>query len=179
MSLQIFLLKVYWDFDCDCIESVCQLNRECIFKNVKYCNPWRRLSHHLLITIVSHFSHVWLFVTPWIVARQAPLFMGFSRQEHWSGLPRLSSGDLPDPGIEPAFLCLLHWRADSLTLAPPGKPFTPIFFNLEMFYMLQHRDIMYFHYIYFEIFKYFVAIMCYYANLLCLWTVYKIKSILY
>ena len=39
MSLQIFLLKVYWDFDCDCIESVLQLKRECIFKNVKYCNP--------------------------------------------------------------------------------------------------------------------------------------------
>ena len=93
-------------------------------------------------------------------------------QEHWSGFPRLSPGDLPDPGIEPAFLCLLHWQADSLTLAP-------IFFNLEMFYTFQHRDIMYFHYIYFEIFKYFVAIMCYYANFLCLLIVYKIKSILY
>ena len=42
------------------------------------------------------------FVTPWIVARQAPLSMGFSRQEHWSGLPFPSEGDLPDPGIETA-----------------------------------------------------------------------------
>ena len=115
MSLQIFLLKVYWDFDCDCIESVCQLNRECIFKNVKYCNPWRRLSHHLLITIVSHFSHVWLFVTPWIVARQAPLFMGFSRQEHWSGLPFPSPGDLPNLGIKPHLLHLLHWQMSFFT----------------------------------------------------------------
>ena len=39
--------------------------------------------------------------TPWTVARQAPLSMGFSRQEYWSGLPFPSPGDLPDPGIEP------------------------------------------------------------------------------
>ena len=40
--------------------------------------------------------------TPWTVAHQAPLSMGFSRQEYWSGLPFPSLGDLPDPGIEPA-----------------------------------------------------------------------------
>ena len=40
-------------------------------------------------------------VTPWTVARQAPLSMGVSRQEYWSGLPFPSPGDLPDPGIEP------------------------------------------------------------------------------
>ena len=39
-------------------------------------------------------------VTPWTVAQQVPLSMGFSRQEYWSGLPFLSPGDLPDPGIE-------------------------------------------------------------------------------
>ena len=39
--------------------------------------------------------------TPWTVAHQAPLSVGFSRQEHWSGLPFPSPGDLPDPGIEP------------------------------------------------------------------------------
>ena len=44
------------------------------------------------------------FVTPWIVAPQAPLPMGFSRQEYWSGLPLPSLGDLPDPGIKPTFL---------------------------------------------------------------------------
>ena len=47
-------------------------------------------------------SHDQLFVTPWTVARQAPLSMGFSRQEYWSGLPFPSPGDLPDPGIKPA-----------------------------------------------------------------------------
>ena len=46
-------------------------------------------------------SHVWLFVTPWTVACQAPLSMGFSRQEYWSGLPCPPPGDLPYPGIEP------------------------------------------------------------------------------
>ena len=40
-------------------------------------------------------------VTPWTVARQAPLSLGFSRQEYWSGLPFPLQGDLPDPGIEP------------------------------------------------------------------------------
>ena len=57
----------------------------------------------LLIEIVSVLvaSHVRLFVTPWTVARQAPLFMGFSRQEYWSRLPFPSPKDLPNPGIDP------------------------------------------------------------------------------
>ena len=50
------------------------------------------------------FSSVPCFVTPWTVARQAPLSMGFSRQEYWSGLPFPPPGDLPDPGAEPASL---------------------------------------------------------------------------
>ena len=45
-----------------------------------------------------------LFATPWTVASQAPLFMGFSRQEHWSVLPFSSPGNLPDPRIKPASL---------------------------------------------------------------------------
>ena len=44
-----------------------------------------------------------MFVTPWIVARQAPLSMGFPRQEYWSGLSFPSPGNLPDPGIKPTF----------------------------------------------------------------------------
>ena len=50
---------------------------------------------------LSHFSCVWLSATLWTVASQAPLSMGFSRQEYWSGLPFPPPGDLPDPGIEP------------------------------------------------------------------------------
>ena len=48
----------------------------------------------------SRFTHVRLFETLWTVALQALLFMGFSRQEHWSGLPCPPPGDLPDPGIK-------------------------------------------------------------------------------
>ena len=64
-------------------------------------------------------SHVWLFMTPWTVACQIPLSMGFPRQEHWSGLPFPSPGDLPNPGIEPGSPVL---QADSLPSEPLGKP---------------------------------------------------------
>ena len=60
---------------------------------------------------VKSLSRVRLFVTPWTVAYQAPPFMGFSRQECWSGLPFPSPGDLPDPGIEPRSPT---FRADAL-----------------------------------------------------------------
>ena len=63
------------------------------------------LTQHLaLLCVLSRFSCVRLFVTPWIVARQAPLSMGFSRQEYWSGLPCPPPGDIPDPGIQPSSL---------------------------------------------------------------------------
>ena len=58
----------------------------------------------LVCCMLSHFSHTWLFVILWTVARQVPLSMRFSRQESWSGLPGLPSGDLPNPGIKPASL---------------------------------------------------------------------------
>ena len=54
--------------------------------------------------VLSHFSHVQLFATPWTVAHQAPLSQGFSRQVYWSGLPCLPPGGLPNPGIEPVYL---------------------------------------------------------------------------
>ena len=54
--------------------------------------------------VLSCFSHVQLFVTPWIAACQAPQFVGFSRQQYWSGLPCPPSGDLTAPEIKPASL---------------------------------------------------------------------------
>ena len=63
-----------------------------------------------LTCVLSRFSHIRLFETPWTVACQAPLSMRFSRQEYWSGLPCPTPGDLPNPGIQPASLM-------SLTLA--------------------------------------------------------------
>ena len=59
--------------------------------------------------MLSHFSHAQLFVTPWTLAHQTPLSIEFSRQEYWSGLPFPSSGDLPDPGIEPVCVSYVSW----------------------------------------------------------------------
>ena len=67
---------------------------------------------------VKSLSRVRLFVTPWTVAYQASLSMGFSKQEYWSGLPFPSPGDLPGPGIESRSPAL---EADALTSEPPGK----------------------------------------------------------
>ena len=71
------------------------------------------------VCMLSHFSRVQHFVTPWTIACQAPLSMGFCRQEYWSGLPFASPGDLSSPGIEPRSPAL---QADSLQSEPPGKP---------------------------------------------------------
>ena len=61
---------------------------------------WGTKSHWPAACMLSHFSHVWLLVTLWTVAHQAPLSMGFSRQESWRGLPCSPPGDLPDPEFE-------------------------------------------------------------------------------
>ena len=104
-------------------------------KNVHWtAKAYKALTHGLKRQVCWHCSVCWLscyhatwalampcvhaissvvsdsFVTPWTVAHQAPLPMGFSRQEYWSGLPCPSPGDLPDPGIEPASLIPLHGR---------------------------------------------------------------------
>ena len=76
----------------------------------------------MYVCVLSHFSRVWLFVTPQTAALQAPLSMGSSRQDNCSRLPCPPQGDLPDPGIEPMSLTFLHWQAGSLPLVPPGKP---------------------------------------------------------
>ena len=65
------------------------------------------------------FSRVWLFVTPWTVARWAPLSIKFSRQVYWKGLPCRPPGDLSDSGIEPRSPTL---QADSLLSESLGKP---------------------------------------------------------
>ena len=80
-------------------------------------------------------SHVWLFVIPWTIAHQAPLSMGFSRQEYRRGLPFPPPGDLPDPGMEPASPAL---AGRFFTTEPPGKP--PKSSNLELFHLLSGRE---------------------------------------
>jgi len=71
--------------------------------------------------MLSHFNCVQLFATPWTVALQVPLSMGFSRQEYWSGVP-CPSPDLPNPGIEPMSLMSPVLSVRFLTTAPSGKP---------------------------------------------------------
>ena len=68
---------------------------------------------------MKSLSRVRLLATPWTIAHQAPLSMGFSRQEYWSGLPCPPPGDLPNPGIKPRSPAL---QADSLPSESPGKP---------------------------------------------------------
>ena len=67
--------------------------------------------------MLSHFSHVSLFVTSWTVAHQAPLFMGISRQEYGGWLPFPPPRDLPIPGIEPESLAAPALQVDSLPLS--------------------------------------------------------------
>ena len=95
--------------------------------------------------MLSHFSHI-LFATIWTVASQAPLSMGFSRQEYWSGLPCPPPGDLPDPGMKPTSLMSptladgLEWFAMPFSgdLLKPGiEPAAPA---LQVdFLLLSHR----------------------------------------
>ena len=82
--------------------------------NSEYCFSW--------YSVVQLLSRVQLFASPWTIARQAPLSMGFSRQEDWSGLPCPPPGDLPEPGVKPASLNPPVLQADSLPSEAPGKP---------------------------------------------------------
>ena len=66
------------------------------------------------------------FLTLWTIAHQAPLSMGFSRQEYWSGLPIPSPGDLPNPGMEPVSPVTSALQTDSLPAEPLGKPQTRV-----------------------------------------------------
>ena len=67
-------------------------------------------------------SRVRLYGTPWTVAHQGPLSVGYSREEYWSGLPCPSPGDLPNPGIEPMFPVAPALQVDYLPLNHLGSP---------------------------------------------------------
>ena len=101
-----------------------------ISPSLTYFTPYDNLMD-VPACMLSHFSRVRLSVTLWTVARQAPLSMGFSRQEHWSGFPCPPRGDLPDPGTEPMsplspalggfFTTATTWEGPKLDAGPPGK----------------------------------------------------------
>ena len=79
-------------------------------------------SYALLLPVLSHFGRVQPCVTPWTAAHPAPLSMGVSRQEYWSGLPCPPAGDLPNPGAESTSLMSPALAVSSSSLVPPGKP---------------------------------------------------------
>ena len=92
-------------------------------ENLRFFIPfgrWFFLYHSSSLgCMLSCFSHVQLFVTPWTIAHQAPLSMGFSKKECWNVLPFLLLAYLPDPRITPASPVL---SADSFTTEPSWKP---------------------------------------------------------
>ena len=101
-------------------------------QRVKWIFIWSLL---ICACVLSHFSHVQLFATPWTVDHEAPLSMGFSRQEYWSGLSFPSPGDLPNQGIQPTsfmspalaggfFTPSNTWEARSLVNVIPNCSFS-------------------------------------------------------
>ena len=82
---------------------------------------WALYAFAAIVVVVQSLNRVQLFVTLWTVAHQAPLSMGFSRQEYFSGLPCPPPGDLPDPGIEPASVASPALAGRFFTTEPPGK----------------------------------------------------------
>ena len=127
-----FCEKCHWNFVRGYTESL-----DCICSSDFQLTGFLPLWLHLILTFFIHFQNLfywntvdllllffscWVtcdsFVTKWIVACQAPPFMGFSRQEYWSALPFPSPGDLSHPGIKPAFPAL---QADSLPRSPLGS----------------------------------------------------------
>ena len=80
------------------------------------------LDKYLHACVLSHFSYLQLFGTLWTIARQAPLSMGFFRQEYWSELSCPLPGDLPDPGVKPLSPMAPALQADSLPLSHWGNP---------------------------------------------------------
>ena len=92
------------------------------------------ISIHSVVSVCAPMlSCVQFFVTPWTIAHKAPLSLGLSRQEYWSGLPCPPPGNLPHPGIKPAsplspawqvgFLPLVLWEArDCIQLVVKGSP---------------------------------------------------------
>ena len=112
---------------------------DCTTREVPYSlffynkNVWKEMSHIMIncplciqillcMRVLNHFSCVWLFANLWTVAHQAPLSMGFPRQEYWSGLLCLLPGHLPDSGIEPVSLTSPALTGRFFTTEPPEKP---------------------------------------------------------
>ena len=130
ISLCIYIWKVFLG------KIFIQLTFPSVSENAVHC------CHNYTYYVLNH-SVVSDSVTPWTVTHQAPLSMGFSRQEYWSGLTYLPPGDLPNPGIEPTslmssalvggfFTTSATWEAPILTRAFGFLSYFFLFFQLSM-----------------------------------------------
>ena len=122
LYIQIFLLDGHWSLDL----GLNPIQDDLILTWLHLQRPY---FHKVTLMGVKHlcvccrFSCVRLSATSCTVALQAPLSMGFSRPEYWSGFPcPPPPGDLPHPGTEPVSLSLLHWQMGSLPPVPTGQP---------------------------------------------------------
>ena len=93
-----------------------------------------------IVCVHSSFSRVRLFATPWTVARQAPLSMGFSRQEYWSGLHSFLQGIFPTEGSNPR---LLHCRQILYCLRHQGRPFSSLYNLISFIACWSHKGLKY------------------------------------
>ena len=84
--------------------------------------PWDSLPHTITLSHCPGLSHIWLFRTPWMVARQAPLSMGFPSKNTEVDCRFLLYGIFPTQGSNLGLLHLLHWQVDSLPLSHLGSP---------------------------------------------------------
>ena len=110
------------------IRSICPSSQGELFMDLAVELIFRRAAKSVVgvTRCISCFEHVCvlqLFAAPWTVAHQAPLSMGFSRQEYWNGLPRPPPGDLPNPGIKPTPPVAPALTGRFSTLSHLGSPF--------------------------------------------------------
>ena len=93
------------------------------YQSLEHSAPdWLSLTWSLVCKHSQSFNRIWLFMTPWTVAHQVPLSMGFPRQGYWSGLSFPAPEDLPDPGIELASLASPALAGGFFATVPFGKP---------------------------------------------------------
>ena len=124
-------ISVFWAATPPAVSSLCMYNSSLIVFNLQESSinlSWLCLlfsptvGFYFRACMLSHFNYVWLFATRWTVAHQAPLSMGFSSQEYWSGLPCPPPKDLPDPGIKPECPVAPTLQLDFLPLSHRGSP---------------------------------------------------------
>ena len=118
-GLQVHGVKKSWTLLSDLVcTHTHTLNRLLTKEDMQRADKYMKICSTSYVIVLSRFHHVRLFATPWTIEHQAPLSMGFPRQEYWSGLPLPSPGDLPDPGIEPMSLASPALAGGFFTTSP-------------------------------------------------------------